>query len=79
MSPGAGWVELDVEPPHRSEAAEDAFRDACQACPHRTSDIDLSPDGRGTVCKCDVCKCPLGWISHRYRDCPIDRVPRVTT
>ena len=73
----AGWVESDVEPPHRDDDAALAFAETCEGCPHRLAPVDLTPDGRGTQVKCAVCKCPLGWVVHRYRDCPIDRVPPI--
>jgi hypothetical protein len=75
MRDAPGWIESDVEPPHRGEAAEDAFRAACMACPHRRGPIELDPSGGSTWVKCAICACPLGYVVHRYRPCPAGKVP----
>lgn len=70
-----GWIESDVEPPRRSEATEDAFRDACQACPHRRGEIEIEQISGKTYVRCEVCTCPLGIVVHAYGPCPAGKVP----
>ncbi len=70
-----GWTESDVEPPHRGDDAEEAFRLACGDCPHRRGEVQIEPQSGQTYVKCGVCTCPLGWVVHRYGHCPAGRVP----
>jgi hypothetical protein len=72
MTPG--WIESDVEPPHRSEENEAVFRRACQECPNNLS-INTEPISGLTFVKCVICTCPLKWVVHRYGACPANKVP----
>jgi len=73
MTP-SGWIECDQEPPHRSDANENAFLEACTGCKHQLS-IDLEQISGRTFVKCSICTCPLKIIVHRYGICPAGIVP----
>lgn len=69
-----GWVETDVEPPHRSDESESAFRDRCRECP-KCLMSDLEPISGLSFVKCAACACPLKIVVHRYGRCPNALVP----
>ena len=74
---GPDVVECDVEPPHRGEVAEDAFRAVCTACPRRRGEIQFEPTSGQTYVVCTACTCPRGWgyVGHRHGSCPAGKVP----
>jgi hypothetical protein len=69
-----GWIESDVEPPHRDDVAQDAFLAECQGCEHRMEPIEIEPTSGLTYVRCAVCVCPLKIVVHRYGVCRAGRV-----
>lgn len=72
-----GWIESEIEPPHRDDAAEELFVRECSNCQHRMDDINAEPISGRTFVRCFVCRCPLKIVVHRYGNCPEARVPNV--
>lgn len=69
-----GWIDCATEPPHRSDANEDLFRETCAGCPHQI-ESDLEPISGRSYVRCAVCTCPLKIVVHRYGCCPVKKIP----